>query len=64
MKVFSVGLKKVSDWRKFQEAHSSTPKLIYFTDKERIPPFYRALTANFRNTIAFAHVFSNSSLCS
>jgi protein-disulfide isomerase-like protein with CxxC motif len=25
-------------------------------------PFYKALTANFRNTIAFAHIFKNSTL--
>ena len=36
--------------------------MVYFTDKEKIPPLFRALTANFRDTIVFGHVFSKSQL--
>lgn len=63
MKLFSVNLKKVSDWKAFEEMYPQTPKVLYFTDKDRIPPFFKTLTAHFRNTIAFGHVFKNSSLC-
>lgn len=37
--------------------------MLYFTDKDKISPFFKSLTAHFRNTIAFGHVFKNSSLC-
>jgi hypothetical protein len=63
MKLYSVPLKKSSDWVKFQEKYPETPKVLYFTDKDKISPFYKALTGNFRKTIAFAHIFKNSSLC-
>ena len=63
MKLYSTNLKKASDWNHFQETYEGIPNVIYFTDKPRIPPFYKALTANFRNTIVFGHVFKNSSLC-
>jgi hypothetical protein len=63
MKLYSVLLKKPSDWNRFKESYPNTPKVIYFTDKDKISPFFKALTANFRSTIAFAHVFKNSSLC-
>lgn len=62
MKLYSVNLKKASDWNKFQSTYPKTPKIIYFTDKEKVSPFFKTLTAHFRDTIAFAHVFKNSSL--
>lgn len=63
MKLYSVQLKKAAEWQKFKESYPNTPKVLYFTDKDKISPFYKSLTAHFRNTIAFAHVFKNSSLC-
>ncbi len=36
--------------------------MLYFTDKDKISPYYKALTANFRDTIAFAHVTKGSPL--
>jgi hypothetical protein len=62
MKLYSVNLKKSSDWTRFQEAYPDTPKVLYFTDKDKISPFFKTLTAHFRSTIAFAHVYKNSSL--
>lgn len=63
MKLYSVNLKKMSDWSNFKEKYPETPLVLYFTDKDKISPFYKALTANFRNTIAFGHIFKNSSIC-
>ena len=63
MKLYSMNLKKSNDWKQFQEKYPETPKVIYFTDKDKITPFFKTLTAHFRSTIAFAHVFKNSSLC-
>lgn len=63
MKLYSLNLKKSSDWQSFKQTYPETPKVLYFTDKDKISPFYKSLTANFRNTIAFAHIFKNSSLC-
>ena len=63
MKLYSVNLKKASDWEKFKETYEDVPTITYFTDKNKIPPFYKALTAHFRHTIAFAHVFENSTIC-
>jgi hypothetical protein len=63
MKLYSINIKKQSDWLKFKESYPNTPKVLYFTDKDKIPPFFKSLTAHFRNTIAFGHVFKNSSLC-
>lgn len=62
MKAFSVELRSKRDYDKFMGSYPGTPKIIYFTDKEKIPPLYRALTAHFRHTIAFAHSFSKSTL--
>lgn len=63
MKLYSIKIKKQSDWAKFKESYPNTPKVLYFTDKDKISPFFKSLTAHFRNTIAFGHVFQNSSLC-
>ena len=62
MPIFSEELRTVKDLKKFEEKYEKAVKIYYYTDKEKISPFYRALTANFRNTIAFAHVFSTSPL--
>jgi hypothetical protein len=63
MKLYSVPIKTAGDWQKLQSAYPDTPKVLYFTDKDRISPFFKTLTAHFRDTIAFGHVFKNSSLC-
>ena len=64
MKLYSVNLKKPSDYVKLKEQNKEVPHVLYFTDKGKIPPFYKALTGNFRNTIAFGHVFANNTaLC-
>jgi len=63
MNIYSVELKNAKDVKLFQESNPKVPKIIYFTDKEKkdkFPPLFRAITANFRHTIAFAHVFSTS----
>ena len=38
------------------------PTITYFTDKDKLPTIYKILTSHFRDTIAFAHVFKDSSL--
>ena len=66
MNLYSVELRTAKDLKKFRENNSKVPHIFYFTDKEsaeKIPPFFRALTAHFRNTIAFAHIFSKIPLC-
>lgn len=63
MKLYSVPIRNVADWQKLQSTYPDTPKVLYFTDKDRISPFFKTLTAHFRNTIVFGHVFKNSSLC-
>ena len=64
MKTYSRVLKSMSDLRRFKEDNSRVPRVIYITDKEKISTYYKALTANFRNSIAFAHISSNNTkLC-
>jgi hypothetical protein len=63
MKAFSRNLKNIDDLNSFVAANAEVQRIIYFTDKDTLSPYYKALTGNFRNKFAFAHIFSNSSLC-
>jgi hypothetical protein len=63
MKLYSINIRKLSEWNAFQQKYPQIPKVLYFTDKDKIGPFYKTVTAHFRNTIAFGHVFKNNSLC-
>lgn len=63
MPVFSVNVRRMAEWKKFQDRNRDTPKVIYLTDKPKISSFYKVLTAHFRDTIAFAHVFNTDPLC-
>lgn len=62
MKAFSSNLKKVKDYEKFTQNNKNVPHILYFTDKEKLPTIYKALTAHFRNTVAFGHVMKDSPL--
>jgi hypothetical protein len=63
MRAFSINIKKMRDWNLFKQKYPKIPKILYFTDKDKLPPIFKALTANFRSTIAFGHVFKNNPLC-
>lgn len=40
--------------------HAELPRIVFVTDKESLSPYYKAITANFRYRIAFAHIFNNA----
>ena len=64
MKAFSISLKKVKDFNSFLENNNEVPNIVYFTDKDKLPTIFKALTARFRNTIAFGHSMKDSQLAS
>jgi hypothetical protein len=63
MKAFSRNLKNIDDLNSFVASNAEVQRITYITDKDTLSPYYKALTGNFRHKFAFAHVFSNSSLC-
>jgi Tfp pilus assembly protein PilO len=60
MKAYSRSLKSVEDLNAFVKDFAELPRIIFLTDKDHLSPYYKAITANFRYRIAFAHVFSNA----
>ena len=62
MKAFSHNIRRMSEWNKLQEKFKSmdVPIVLYCANKKNLSPFYKALTANFRNRAVFAHVLPNS----
>ena len=62
MRTYSQQIRKVSEWNKLQEKYKKVdvPIILHCTNKKNLSPFYKALTAHFRNTIVFAHVFPDS----
>ena len=60
MRTYSRVIKSLSDLKRFKEENKEVPRIIYFTDKDKLSTYYKALTGNFRHTIAFAHVYSNN----
>lgn len=50
----------MDDLNAFLRDHAELPRIIHLTDKDSLSPYYKAITANFRYRIAFAHIFSNA----